>query len=80
MADRAAGRNRLCRRDDGVGVDAIVPIELGERARLAEMLNAQRARSVSGNSAEPAESRWVAIKHGDNAAMRRHVGEQPLDM
>jgi hypothetical protein len=80
MANRAAGRNCLCRRDDSVGVDAIVPIELGERARLAEMLDAQRARSVSGNSAEPGESHWVAIKHGDNAAMRRHVGEQPLDM
>ncbi len=48
MADWAAGRNRLCCSDDGVSVNAIVPIELGERAGLAEMLDAQRARSVSG--------------------------------
>ena len=44
MADRAAGRNGLRRRDDGIGVDAVVPIELGERSGLAEMLDAQRAR------------------------------------
>lgn len=80
MADRAAGRNRLCCRDDGIGVDAIVPIELGERARLAEVLDAQRACSVSGNGADPGKSRRVPIKHGDNAAMRRYIGEQPLDM
>jgi hypothetical protein len=40
MTDRAARRNCLCRRDDGVGIDAIVSIELGKRSGLSEMLDA----------------------------------------
>ena len=53
MADRAAWRNRLSRRNDGVGVDAIVPIELGERSRLAEMLDTEWTHAMASNSAEP---------------------------
>jgi len=33
---------RLSRVDDGVGVDAVVAIEVGNRAGLAEMLDAER--------------------------------------
>ena len=40
VPDRAAGRDRLRRGDDGVGVDAVVPIKVGNGAGLAEMLNA----------------------------------------
>ena len=80
MPDRPAGRDRLRGGDDGVGVDAVVPVELGERAGLAEMLDAERARAMAGDRAEPGQRRRVAVEHGDDAAMRRHVGEQPLDM
>ena len=80
MADRAARRNGLSRRDDGIGVDAVMPVELGERSGLAEMLDAQGAYAMAGDGAKPCQGRRMAVEHGDNAAMRRHVAKQPLDM
>src|SRR5665213_1279088 len=49
MPDRATGCDGLCRRNDRVGVDTVVPVELGERAGLAEMLDAERARAVAAD-------------------------------
>src|SRR4029077_14345462 len=80
MADRTAGRNGLGRRDDGIGIDAVMPVELGERSGLAEVLDAKRAHAMAGNGAKPCECRWVAVEHGDDPAMRRHVAKQPLDV
>ena len=80
MADRAARRNGLSRRDDGIGIDAIMPVELGERSGLAEVLDAQGAYAMAGNGAKPCEGRRMAVKHGDNPAMRWHVAKQPLDV
>src|SRR5262249_48286329 len=80
MPDRTAGGDRLRRRDDGVGVDAVVAIEVGDRAGLAEVLDPERAHAMAAYGAEPGERRRVAVEHGDDAAMGRHVGKQPLDM
>jgi chaperonin GroEL (HSP60 family) len=53
VADRPAGRERGCGRDDGVGVDAVVAIEVRYRAGLPEMLHAQRAHAMAVHAAEP---------------------------
>ena len=41
MADAFAGRQCLGGAHDAFGIDAVVAIELGDAAGLAEMLNAQ---------------------------------------
>ena len=38
---------------DGVHVEAVVAVELGDGARLAEVLDAQRAHAVAAHAAEP---------------------------
>ena len=51
MADRSPGRHRLRCSDDGVGIDAIVPIEVGDRAGLAEVLDAEGAHAMAADPA-----------------------------
>src|SRR5262249_39668054 len=80
MPYRPPARQRLRRRDDRLGVDAIVPVEIADRTGLAEMLDPERAHAVTGDGAEPGERRRMTVEHGDDAAMRRHVVEQPLHM
>ena len=58
MPDRPARRQRRRRRDDGIGVDAVVPIKLGDRAGLPEMLHAERAHAMAVDGAEP-EARTI---------------------
>ncbi len=43
-------------------------------------LDAERARAVARDGAEPGERRRVAVEHGDEAAARGHVGQQALDV
>ena len=78
MADRAARRNGLSRRDDGIGIDAVMPVELGERSGLAEVLDAQGAYAMAGDGAKPCEGRRMAVKHADDPPIRRHDAKQPL--
>ena len=73
MPDWPSWRDRLRGRDDGIGVDAVVPVKLGERSGLAEVFNTKRPRAVAGDRAEPGQRRRVAVEHADDAAMRRHV-------
>src|SRR5580700_9461666 len=80
IADRPPRRYRLRGGDDGVGVDTIVAVELGDRTGLAEMLDAKRPDTVAVDGAEPAERRRMGIDDADDAAMARQAGEQPLDV
>src|SRR5580692_7209150 len=66
--------------DDGVGVDAVVAVEVLDRAGLAEMLDAERPHPMALDRAQPSQSRRMAVEHADDAAMLRQAGEQPLDM
>ena len=50
MTDRAAGSDRLGGGDDGVGVDSVMAIEVGDRAGLAEMLDPERARAMAATA------------------------------
>ena len=47
------GRDRLGGGDDGVGVDAVVAVEILDRAGLAEMLDAERPHAVAMDGAKP---------------------------
>src|SRR5580704_338073 len=66
--------------DDGVGVDAVMAVELGDRAGLAEALDAERLDAMAAHAAEPAERRRMAVDHGHDAAIARQWREQLLDM
>ena len=61
--------------NDGVGVDAIVTIKIGEGAGLAEMLDAEWPHAMAVDRPEPSERRRMTVEHGDEAAMRRQVGK-----
>src|ERR1044071_2255605 len=80
MPDRPAGRDRLRAGDDRVGVDAVVAIELRNRAGLAEMLDAERAGAMAKDRAKPAERRRMRVADRHDAAMRRHIGKEALDV
>src|ERR1700676_5322387 len=67
-------RYGLRSRNDRVGVDAVVAIEIGNGAGLAEMLDAERPHPMAADRAEPGERRRMTIEHGDEAAMGRQVG------
>ena len=54
VAHRGAGGEAFGGLDDGVGVDAVVAIEVADRAGLAEMLDAERFDPVTAHAAEPA--------------------------
>jgi len=51
ISDRPAGCDALRCRDDGIGVDAVVPIEVGERAGLPKVLDAKWAHGLPVSSA-----------------------------
>src|SRR5215218_1789314 len=80
MADGAARRDDLGRRDDALRVDPKVAVEVGDGASLAKLLDAERAGAVAHHRAEPGQSRRVAVEHGDEAAVGRYLRQQTLDM
>src|SRR6267378_1088439 len=77
---RRAGGDGFGGVDDGVGVDAVVAIEIVDGAGLPEMLDAERFDLVAAHAAEPAEGRRVTVDHGDDAAIARQWRQQLLDM
>src|SRR3984893_18929886 len=80
MQDRRTDGQGFRRIDDGVGIDAVVAIELSVRAGLAEMLDAERLHPVTADAAEPAERGRMAVDHGDDAAVARQRRQQFFDM
>ena len=44
------------------------------------MLDAERAYTVARDRPQPGKRRRMSIQHGDDAAMRRHIGEQPINV
>src|SRR6185369_14895516 len=80
MPHRRAGGQTLRRIDDGVGVHAMMPVEIVDGAGLAEMFDAQRLDAVAANAAEPAQRRRMAVDYGDEAAIARQRRQQSLDV
>ena len=80
MADRPARCDALRGGDDGVGVDAVVPVKVRDRAGLAEMLDPERPHAMAVDRAEPGEGCGVSVEHRDDAAVRRQIAEESLDV
>lgn len=80
MTDRRSWRDGLCRREDRVGVDSVVPVQIGERARLTEMLDPERTNAMAVDRAEPRQRRGMTVENSHDAAMLRQIGEQPFNM
>ena len=78
--NRPTRRDCLRRGDDRVGIDAVVTIEIGDRAGLAEVLYTQRSCAMSMHRAEPTERRRMAVKHCDERAVGRHIDQQLFHM
>jgi len=55
--------------NDRIRVDAVMPVELGNRTGLAEMLDAEWAEAMAVDRAQPAERRRMAVDDADDAAM-----------
>ena len=62
VPDRSAGRDGLRRGDDGISVDAVEAVEVGQRSGLAEMLHAKWAYTVARNRPQPGERRRMSIQ------------------
>src|SRR5258707_9284487 len=77
LAFEAGPRRRI---EDGVGVEAIDAIKVGEVARLAEMLDAQRVDAMPRHGAEPGQRRRMAVDEGDERRILAERREQPRDV
>src|SRR5436309_16107324 len=80
MPHRRTGGEALRRVDDGVGVDAVMAVEVVDRAGLAEMFDAQGLEAMAAYAAEPAQRRGMAVDHGDDAAIARQRRQQLFDV
>lgn len=80
MANRAAGRDRLSRMQNGIRVDAVMAVEVGNRPSLPEMLHSQWADAMTVDRTEPRQGRRMAIKDSDEAAMGRDLHQQTLNV
>ena len=70
----------LARAQDRVGVEAVVAVEVGDVAGLAEGGDAERRHGVAVDGAEPREREGVAVEDGDEAGGARHIGEKLRDV
>src|SRR6478752_7465508 len=73
-------REAFGRIDDGVGVDAVVTVEVSNSSGLAELLDAERLEAMAAHAAEPAERRRMAVDHGHYAAVARQRRQQFFDV
>ena len=65
VSDRPAGCDALGCCDNGVGVNAIVTIEVGERAGLPKVLDAQRAHAMTEDCAAAALAHALAARRSN---------------
>src|SRR2546421_12965127 len=77
---RRAGGQAFRRVDNGVGVDAVVAIELVDGAGLAEMLDAECFEPMAPYAAQPTERGGMAVDHGNYPAVSRQRRQQLFDM
>ena len=57
---------RDCGLDDCICIDAVMTIEIGDRSRLAEMLDTQRLYAMTMHASEPGQSSRMTIDDGDD--------------
>ena len=80
VPDRSTDSDAFGRIDDGVGVHAVVAVEVIDGTGLAELFDAERLDPMAAHAAEPAERRRMSIEHSDDAAIARQRGEQLFDV
>src|SRR5262249_45164254 len=80
MADRAAGRDCLGGSNDRIRIDAVVAVEVANFSGLTEVLHAERTHAMAAHGAQPREGCRMPVEHRDDAAVRRYLGEEPLDV
>ena len=73
-----AGRGH--RIEDGIHIQPIMFVEVGQIPRLAEMFDAQGMHPVSEHGAHPGQGQGMAVDDGDQGGIRREGLEQRLDM
>src|SRR5271154_7157591 len=62
------GGEAFGRIDDGVGVEAVMAVEVVDGAGLAEMLDTERLNTMPAHAAKPTQRRRMAVDHSDDAA------------
>src|SRR2546423_15296384 len=77
---RRAGGQAFRRVDNGVGVDAVVAIELVDGAGLAEMLDAECFEPMAPYAAQPTERGGMAVDRGNYPAVSPQRRQHPFDM
>src|SRR5262249_3018741 len=70
VAHRAAAQH-FGSAKDGVNVEAVVAVELANRARLSEVLNAQRTHPVAEDAADPGQRLRVGVRYGHDRGIAR---------
>src|SRR3954470_13663849 len=80
VPDRSTDSDAFGRIDDGVGVHAVVAVEVIDGTGLAELFDAERLDPVAPHAAEPTKCRRVTIDHGDDAAVARQRRKQFFDV
>src|SRR5215210_3279311 len=68
---RRAGGEAFGGVDDGIGVNAVVTVQLVDGAGLAEMLDTESFEPVAAYAAEPTQRCRMAVDHGNDAAVAR---------
>ena len=80
MPDRTAGNDCFGSSDDPGSIDAEVPVEIGDRAGLTEMLDSQRAGAVAMDRSQPGERCRMPVDDRHEPALRRNIGKEALDV
>src|SRR5262245_40323509 len=68
------------RSKDGGSIEAVVAVKLGDRARLAEVLDPERTCAMPIDAAEPRERLRMRIRDRDEGRIARQFGEKGLDV
>ena len=66
--------------DDGVGVDLVVFVQVGDGASLAEVFDAEGGGHVAGDRADPGQGGRVAVSDCDEGRVARDVGHEAFDL
>lgn len=65
---------------DGIRIDLVVPVQVGDGAGLAEVFDAEGGGHVAGDGADPGQRGRVAVSDRDQRRIARHFCHQPLDL
>ena len=56
--------------EDGVRIDAVFGVQVGQIPALAEMVGSERHHTLAAHRAEPGMRRGMTVQHGDQSGIR----------